>query len=78
MDSIHEYLDWTRDIMEHRFLAFLFNSRSNHWVTMVVVNPILIMSNESSATSTQGNGKEESCGWFYLDSIGNKQITIVV
>ena len=39
---------------------------------MVVVNPILIMSNESSATSTQGNGKEESCGWFYLDSIGNK------
>ena len=73
MHTIHEYLDCTRDIMEHRYLAFLFNTGSHHWVTMLVVNPSFTMSNESSATFTHGNIDEQTCGWFFFDSIGNKE-----
>ena len=57
MHTIHEYLDCTHDIMEHRYLAFLFNTGSYHWVTMVVVNPSCI-SNESFTSGTHGNSKE--------------------
>ena len=32
LHTIHKYLDCTQDIMEHRYLAFLFNTGSYHWV----------------------------------------------
>ena len=39
MKKCHKYLDFTCDIMEHKYLAFLFNTGALHWITMVVVNP---------------------------------------
>ena len=57
MHAIHEYLDCTHDIMEYKYLAFLFNTGSYHWATMVVVNPSCI-SNESLSLAIQGNCEE--------------------
>ena len=73
MHTIHEYLDCTQDILEHRYLAFLFNTGSYHWVTMVVVNPSCTMPNESFLSGTQGNSNKRVCGWFFFDSMGSQR-----
>ena len=72
MHAIYEYLDCTHDILERRYLAFLFNTGSYHWVTMVVVNPSFI-SNDSSSLPIQPTSEEQACGWFFFDSMGGNR-----
>ena len=61
MHDIHRYVDSICDILEHKFLVFLFNEENKHWVTMVVVNPSAIFINSHAA---EKNSK--STGWFFF------------
>ena len=72
MHTIHKYLDCAYDIMDHRYLAFLFNTGSYHWVSMVVVNPSCI-SSESMASGSHGKSDENACRWLFYDSMGNRK-----
>jgi hypothetical protein len=69
MHDIHKYVDSIRDIMDHKYLAFLFNTGEAHWVTMVVVNPSAIFT-ASIGSGTDGTGQKAAGGWFFLDSSG--------
>ena len=69
MKTLHKYLDSTHDIMEHKYLAFLFNTGALHWVTMVVVNPSCI-SMESIASGSDRKSEQSAGGWFFFDSSG--------
>jgi hypothetical protein len=40
--DIRLYIDTRLDILENKFLVFICNIGSNHWVSVVVVNPNLI------------------------------------
>ena len=51
MQDIHKYVDSICDIMEHKFLVFLFNTGEEHWVTMVVVNPRAIFMKSMGSTT---------------------------
>ena len=72
MHDIHKYVDSIHDILEHKYLAFLFNTGEAHWVTMVVVNPSAIFT-ESTVSGTDGTGQEVAVGWFFLDSSGDAE-----
>jgi hypothetical protein len=60
--------------MQHKFLV-VFNVNSNHWVSVVMINPYLVferyLNNEEDLTKTHGGvGEDEIPGWCVLDSLG--------
>jgi hypothetical protein len=42
MDGIQNYIDSCLDIFENKFLVFVCNVASSHWVSVVVINPFLV------------------------------------
>jgi hypothetical protein len=71
---IQKYLDSRLDIMQHKFLVFVFNVNENHWVSVVVVNPNLVfgryLNNEEYVDNKKGCvGEDEISGWCVLDSL---------
>ena len=72
---VQRYLDSRLDIMQHKFLVFVFNVNSSHWVSVVVINPYLVfdryMKDEEDLSNTHGGvGEDEIPGWCVLDSLG--------
>ena len=72
---VRQYIDSTLDLMQHKFLVFVFNVNSSHWVSVVVVNPYLVFDTymndqEDSCKIDGGVGKDEISGWCVLDSLG--------
>ena len=72
---VQRYLDSRLDIMDHKFLVFVFNVNSSHWVSVVVINPNLVfdryMNNQEDPCNTDGGvGEDEIPGWCVLDSLG--------
>ena len=42
ISDIKKYIDTRLDIMENKFLMFVCNISSNHWISVVVVNAFVI------------------------------------
>jgi hypothetical protein len=42
LDAIFKYIKSRLDILEHKFLIFPCNTNTNHWVSVVVINPFLV------------------------------------
>jgi hypothetical protein len=43
MQGIQAYIDSRLDILQHKFLVFICNINDLHWVSVVVVNPFLVL-----------------------------------
>jgi hypothetical protein len=43
LDAIFKYIKSRLDILEHKFLVFPCNMNTNHWVSVVVINPFLVV-----------------------------------
>jgi hypothetical protein len=72
---IERYLESRLDIMQHKFLVFVFNVNDNHWVTVVVVNAYLVFDrylndNQDITVNDGGVGEDELPGWCVMDSLG--------
>jgi hypothetical protein len=43
LDVIFKYIESRLDILEHNILVFPCNTNTNHWVSVVVINPFLLV-----------------------------------
>jgi hypothetical protein len=82
MQGIQAYIDSRLDILQHKFLVFICNINDLHWVSVVVVNPFLVLDqylaegNENKSGKGKKNGKSEKeevsgddfVGWCLLNS----------
>jgi hypothetical protein len=73
MDVILKYIDSRLDILQHKFLVFLCNVRHMHWLSVVVVNPFLVLEQEEQQQKENQDTLLEvtDCvgGWCVLNSI---------
>jgi Ulp1 protease family, C-terminal catalytic domain len=72
MDGILKYIDSRLDILQHKFLVFLCNVRHMHWVSVVVVNPFLVLEQEEQQQKENQDtvlGVTDFVGWCVLNSI---------
>jgi hypothetical protein len=72
LDVIFKYIESRLDILEHRFLVFLCNTNSNHWVAVVVINPFIVIAvNKKTGAvydSDLCNDDELMAGWCVMNS----------
>jgi len=82
ISDIKKYIDTRLDIMENKFLMFLCNVSSNHWISVVVVNAFVIFDKylrEGKDNCQQSNiphVDDNFCGWCIMnsnDNNGNEQ-----
>ena len=72
--SLQQYIESRLDILQHKFLVFVFNVNNDHWVSVVVINTKLVFArylnegNELSNTHVFVD-QEEIAGWCVLDSM---------
>ena len=70
MKRMMEYLDTRLDVLEHKFLVFICNISTTHWVAVVVVNPFLVSEEYLHGKYKGGTvlGEEDFVGWCVLNS----------
>jgi hypothetical protein len=72
--DIKLYIDTRLDILENKFLVFICNIGRNHWVSVVVVNPIIIFDKflpEDNCEQSVKSKADDLCGWCLLNSLAN-------
>jgi hypothetical protein len=55
LEDIQKYIDTRLDIFEHKFLVFVCNVNDTHWISVVVVNALLVFD------PYLNKGKEDHC-----------------
>jgi hypothetical protein len=72
LDFIFKYIESRLDILEHKFLVFPCNTNRNHWVSVVVINPFLVVDvnkrTEAAYNSDLCNEDEIMAGWCVMNS----------
>jgi hypothetical protein len=67
LDAIFKYIESRLDILEHKFLIFLWNTNTNQWVLVVVINPCLVVEvNKKTGAAYNSdlcNDNEIMSGW---------------
>ena len=71
--DIQKYIDTRLDIFEHKFLVFVCNVNDTHWISVVVVNALLVFDpylNKGKEDSGRNGvlGDEDFAGWCVLNS----------
>jgi hypothetical protein len=62
------------DIFEHKFLVYECNAGNLHWLSIVVINPLLVFNQYLLAEGKDAValGDEDFVGWCILDSLPSK------
>jgi hypothetical protein len=72
LDAIFKYIESRLDILEHKFLVFPCNTNSNHWVSVVVINPFLVVDvnkrTGAAYNSDLCDDDEIMAGWCVMNS----------
>jgi hypothetical protein len=72
LDAVFEYIKSRLDILEHKFLVFLCNMDRNHWVSVVVINPFVVLeANQQTGTTfdyNQCQDDDQIAGWCIFNS----------
>jgi hypothetical protein len=66
MQGIQAYIDSRLDIFQHKFLVFVCNINDMHWVSVVVVNPLLVF--DQYMSEGKENNSDNFVGWCVLNS----------
>jgi hypothetical protein len=64
-----KYVDSVRDLFEHKFLVFLCNPTHAHWISYVVVNPLLVYQKGKPGSTSQADESDAFAGWCLFDSL---------
>jgi hypothetical protein len=72
LDVIFKYIESRLNILEHKFLVFPCNTNGNHWVSVVVINPFLVVDlNKRTGAAYDSdlyNDDEIMAGWCVMNS----------
>ena len=73
LEDIQKYIDTRLDIFEHKFLVFALNVHDMHWISVVVVNPLLVYypyleKGKEDGGSNALLGDDDFAGWCVLNS----------
>jgi hypothetical protein len=72
LDAIFKYIESRLNILEHKFLSFLCNNNTNHWVSVVVINPFLVVEvNKKTGAAYDSNlcnNDDIMAGWCAMNS----------
>jgi hypothetical protein len=69
LEDIQKYIDTRLDIFEHKFLVFALNVNDTHWISVVVVNPLLVFhpyleNGKEDGGSNVLLGDDDFAGWW--------------
>ena len=73
LEDIQNYIETRLDIFEHKFLVFELNVSDTHWISVVVVNPLLVLHPDLEKGNEHGGsnallGDDDFAGWCVLNS----------
>jgi hypothetical protein len=72
LDAIFKYMESMLNILEHKFLVFPCNTNTNHWVSVAVINPFLVVEvNKKIGVAYDSdlcNDDEIMAGWCVMNS----------
>jgi hypothetical protein len=72
LDAIFMYIQSRLDILEHKFLVFLCNTNTNHWVSVVVINPFIVVEVNKKTVTAYGsdlcNDEKIMACWCVMNS----------
>ena len=69
LQYLRDYIECVGDLFKHKFLVFLCNPSSFHWITFIMVNPSVIYLRGDSSKK-QNDNKGQFTSWSVLDSTG--------
>jgi hypothetical protein len=72
LEAIFKYIESRLDILECKFLVFLCNTNTNHWVSVVAINPFCVVEvNKKTGAAYDShlcNDDEIMDGWCVMNS----------